>query len=331
MKQKIMLVLAVLLLCVACHEKKDYSKLPPELAKLCQQIDKDDKNPENYFLRYQYYLENGQPEAALNDLLQCIKLKGDEPKYHVALADYYFSQNKTDDAEESLQKAIQIDPKCNEAYLKLAELYFHLKMFSECNTTLDDALKVQNHNPRAHLIRAFLLKEQGDTTGCVRMLQLTIDQDPKEVKAFLELGYIYQMRKDPLAITYYQNALAVDPTNEEINFNLALLYQDLGDLENAKNQYNKILSFDSDNLRALFNLGYVVLIYDKNYDEAISYFSKVLETEPDYVEALTNRAIAFEENKQYEEARADYQMALKLDPHYASAIAGMNRMDKKSK
>ena len=81
----------------------------------------------------------------------------------------------------------------------------------------------------------------------------------------------------------------------------------------------------------MFNLGYVALIFDKNYDEAISFFSKVLETEPDYVEALTNRAIAFEEKKQYEEARADYQMALKLDPHYASAIAGMNRMDKKSK
>ncbi|MBQ3770056.1 MAG: tetratricopeptide repeat protein, partial [Prevotella sp.] len=83
------------------------------------------------------------------------------------------------------------------------------------------------------LIKAFMLKEQQDTVGYLRMLQLVIDQDPKEVKAYLELGYFYQQKMDPLAISYYENALNADPNNVEIHYNIGKMYQDLGRIEEA--------------------------------------------------------------------------------------------------
>ena len=328
MRYRLLFIAVIFLLSVSCnrHEKKDYSNLPKELANLCMQIDDAPENPELYYQRFQYYYDKGQIDNALNDILLAVKFDSLQSKYYVGLSDVYFSLKQTDDAEEMLQKAISLDQNNNEAYLKLAELYFHLRMFEECNTTLDDALKLQNHNPKAHLIRAFMLKDQGDTLGCIRMLQLAVDQDLKEIKAYLELGYIHQQKNDPLAITYYQNALAIDPKNEEILFNLALAMQDFGRVEEAKQYYNSILEFDADNIRALFNLGFVALIYDKNYNEAVAYFTRVLEQEPDYVEALTNRAIAFEELKKYGEAREDYNLALKFNPNFQPAIDGLNRL-----
>ncbi|MBO4232667.1 MAG: tetratricopeptide repeat protein [Bacteroidales bacterium] len=328
MRYRILFFALLLIVISACKhkEKKDYSNLPKELAALCVKIDNSPDDPELYYQRFEYYYDKGLIDNAMADILQSIKIDSTQSKYYVGLSDVYFSLKQTDDAEEALQKAISLDKNNNEAYLKLSELYFHLRMFDDCNATLDEALKLQNHNPKAHLIRAFMLKDQGDTLGCIRMLQLVVDQDPTEVKAYLELGYIHQQKNDPLAITYYRNALAVDPKNEEILFNLALALQDMGNIDEAKQQYNNILSFDSDNIRALFNLGFVALIYDRNYNEAVAYFTRVLEQEPDYVEALTNRAIAFEELKRYTEAREDYNLALKFNPDFKPAIDGLNRL-----
>lgn len=328
MKSRFPLIILTVLFFVSCQhtEKKDYSNLPKELAALCMKIDENPEEPELYYNRFQYYYDHRQIDNAMADILQTIKLDSTQSKYYVGLSDVYFAQKQTDDSEEALEKAISLDSQNNEAYLKLAELYFHLRMYNECNATLDEALKMKNHNPKAHLIRAFVLKDQQDTVGCIRMLQLVIDQDPKEIKAFLELGYIHQLKHDPIAVTYYQNALAIDPKNEEILFNLALVYQDLGNIEEAKKQYDNILAYHKDDIRALFNLGFVALIYEKDYDAAVGYFTKVLEQEPDYVEALTNRGIAFEEMKKFEQARDDYKLALKFNASYEPAINGLNRL-----
>ncbi len=327
--KKSIIILMFLSLFFACNssKEKDYSTLPPKLAELTRQIDKSPQNPEFYFQRAEYYYLNKQIEEAQNDILQSIKLNPNESKSYVVLSDINFAQRKTDDTEEALEKAIQLDSKNNEARLKLAELYFHLKMYDLCNKTLDEALKIQNHNPKVHLIRAFSLKDQGDTIGATRMLQLAIDQNPKEVRAFLELGYIFQKKGDPLAITYYQNALQVEPKNTEIRYNLAMMFQELGQKDEAVGEYKRIVEIDPQHKGALHNIGYIYLLFDKKYEEAIAFFTKAIEIDPEFVNAVSNRALAFEEIGQYDNARQDYLYCLQLNDKFEPAILGLNRLD----
>ncbi|HPY80988.1 MAG TPA: tetratricopeptide repeat protein [Bacteroidales bacterium] len=322
--------LTIFILILGCNTKKEnnYASLPKELAELSQKIDKSPKDAELYYLRAQYYYEHKEIDKAQVDILKSIALAPEVAKYYISLSDIYFAQRKTDDTEEMLQKAIRLEPENNEARLKLAELYFHLKMVEDCNRELDAALQKQNHNPQVHLIRAFLLKQQGDTTGAIRMLQLTIDQDPKEVKAFLELGYIFQKRNDPLAISYYQNALLVDPKNSEIRYNLALMFQELGEIEKAKEEYKQLLTFEPQHLKALHNIGYIDLVYEQNFEEAVAFFTKAIELNPEFFQAICNRGIAFEKLEQYDNARQDYMYSLKLKENFEPAIDGLNRLDK---
>lgn len=320
-------MISIFLLSCGSKKENNYASLPKELAELSQKIDKSPKNAELYYLRAQYLYEHKEIDKAQADILKSIALAPNVAKYYIALSDIYFAQRKTDDTEEMLQKAIRIEPENNEARLKLAELYFHLKMFEDCQKELDEALQKQNYNPRVHLIRAFLLKEQGDTTGAIRMLQLTIDQDPKEVKAFLELGYIFQKRNDPLAISYYQNALLVEPKNSEIRYNLAMMYQELDEIEKAKEEYKQLLIFEPKHPKALHNVGYIDLVYEQNYEEAIAFFTKAIELNPQFFHAICNRAIAFEKLGQYDNARQDYLYSLKLKDNFEPAIEGLNRLD----
>lgn len=325
----IVLFFLITLTFISCKDNKNtYKDLPKQLAELCIQIDKDPDNAELYYKRAQYYYQAGMIEEGFKDAGVAIKLNPKNGLYHIIISDFYFAKKETDLAEESLQKAIQLDPANNDARLKLAELYYHLGMPVECNATLDEALKLKNFNPTAHLIRSFLLKEANDTIGMLRMLQLVIDQNPKEKKAYLELGYYYQERLNPIAIQYYQNALKIDPKDKEIHYNLAKLYQDLQELDAAIQQYNTLLTIDPKNIFAFNNIGYINLYYLDKYDEAIAYFTKAIDIDSTFINAVCNRGVAFELSKNYTNARQDFLYCKKLDPNFEPAILGLNRLDK---
>ena len=327
-----LLLVALALSFFGCQSNKKYDDMPKELATLCKQIDKHPKNAELYYQRADYYYFHKNIDKGIADMQQAIKLQPDSSKYYVKLSDLYFAQHETDLAEEMLQKAISKQKDNNEARLKLAELYFHQHMFNECNTTLEEALALQKYNPKAYLIKAFMLKEQQDTVGYLRMLQLVIDQDPKEVKAYLELGYFYQQKMDPLAISYYENALNADPNNVEIHYNLGKMYQDLGRIEEAEEQYKTAINLDPKHVPSLNNLGYIYLDDEvARYDDAVKLFTQAIQANPNMAYLYCNRGLAYESLGNYAKARTDYEKSLKLHTNFEPAILGLNRLDKKQK
>lgn len=303
--------------------------MPKELAELCKKIDRHPKKSELYYQRANYYYFHKDVDKGISDMQTAIKLQPDSAKYYVMLSDLYFAQRETDLTEEMLQKAISLQPSNNDARLKLAELYFHLRMLDQCNSTLDAALQRQKHNPKAYLIKAFMLKEQKDTTGYLRMLQMVIDQDPREIKAYLELGYFYQQKMNPLAISYYQNALNVNPKDVEIRYNLAKMFQDMGKTDEAIEQYKEAIATDPKHIPSLNNLGYIYLDPAiAKYADAAKLFSRVLDINPNFVYSVCNRGVAYESMGQYDKARSDYEKALDLKANFEPAILGLNRLDK---
>ncbi|MDR2978951.1 MAG: tetratricopeptide repeat protein [Bacteroidales bacterium] len=322
-------ILCCFSLILACcnNNKTSTQQIPEELVELTKKIEKNPNDDAALHQRAAYYYHNGKIKEAQEDILQAIKISPNNAKYHILLSDIYFGQKETDLTEESLQKAILLDPGNNEARLKLAELYFHLRMYAESDAVIKEAVEIQPHNPKAHLIHAFSLKERGDTTAYLRLLQLTVDQDPTEVKAFLELGYYYQQQLNPIAINYYNNALMVEPNNIEINYNLGRLYIDLGDYEKAIDHYKIILQINPNHKFALNNLGYVMLEFEEKYDEAIGYLSRAIELDSLFSPAICNRGLAYMQLKEYDKARQDFIHCRSVDPQNDIAVEELNRLD----
>ena len=318
-------ILIALMCCFSCHSNK-YENLPAPLAELCKNIDKNPKNSDLYQQRAEYYYRNNNIEEALTDILHAIKLNDKKSTYYVTLADIYLAKSETDLVEEMLKKAIAID-NYNEAYLKLAELYLYQFMYKECDETLEKAIRLQNHNPKAFLTKAILLKEKGDTIGYIRMMQLVIDQNPKEVLAYQSLAEHFQDKHNPLAINYYKNALEIKPNDKILNYNLGMLYQDLGELELAKEQYRNLIAIDSNSYPAYNNLGYIALNFEDKYEEAVRYFTKTIELDSLYDQGWCNRGVAYYYLKEWKKARADFLQCKKINPHNENAIRELNRLD----
>lgn len=337
MKRYLIIMAAILIGCLsACKHKTvvDAESLAGDLEKLTAAIEANPDDPELYYYRAVYYYDNGKMQDAQKDALQCVKLDDRQTKYFILLSDVYFAQHETDLAEENLQHAIKLDNNCNEARLKLAELYYYQNMIDECMSTIDEATKLKPHNPTAYLIRAFCYKEKQDTANYLKMLYMVVDQEPTEIKAHLELGYYYQQKADPQAAMHYQNALLIDPNNEEVNYNLALLYYDLGEVDKAVEQYKILLSITHEGLyaqNAMYNLGYIVWTRDNDYQEAISLFTQAIEADNDHPQAAiyAARGEVYEQIKEYDKARDDYNKAMQLEPNFPAAIEGLQALDKK--
>ena len=317
--------------CFSGKEKEKYASMPDELAKIYREIEKNPNNANLYLELARYYTANQVLDSALNNALIAIRLDPNKSDIYVVVSDIYLLMQYFDNAEEMLEKAIALDNKNNDAYLKLGEFYCGRGEYAQSEKILTKAIQLQSHNPKAYYILARNLQGKGDTLSAIRSYLVAADQNPDYFDAYLELGVLYHYKHNRLAIDYYNNALNVQPNNVQALYNLAMFYQETEDYERALEKYRMILQIDPHHRNALHNIGWIYLVGQDKLEEAVVFFTKAIEQDTTYVEAIYNRGYCFEQLKKYDNARQDYMYSLHLANNYPLAIEGLNRLDKLQK
>ncbi|MDR1879084.1 MAG: tetratricopeptide repeat protein [Bacteroidales bacterium] len=323
-------VVVVLLGIAACsHPKEDsYASMPDELAQLYRAIAKDPQDAALYLDMSRAYLRLGQPDSALNYALVSVGIDSTNANAYITVSDVYFAMGNFDAAQEMLERVIAIDAKNNEAYLKLGELRFLLQEYDLSEEILLKAIQQETHNPKAYHILAWNYRERGDTLKAIRNYLVAAEQDPDYFDAYMELGVLYHHRHNPLALNYYNNALNLQPDNIQALYNMAMFYQETGEYEKALDKYRMILQKDQNHRNTLHNMGWIYLMGQDKFEEAVVFFSKAITVDTTYLEAIYNRGLSFEALGKYDNARQDYMYSLQLNDNYPLAIEGLNRLDK---
>lgn len=290
------------------------------LAELNKKILNDPNNPDLYHQRAQYYFKKSQDaEAAIADMGRAIKLDSTKAPYYLTLSDLFFSVNQTGNAKQALEKAIEADPQNTEAMLKLAELYLYVKKYQESIDYINMALKVDQYNARGYFMKGMNYKEIGDTAKAVSSMETAVEQDPQYYAAYVQLGLLHAAKKNPLAESYYNNALRVKPNSKEVIYNKGKFYQDMQNHEAALATYNQLLQLDPAHKYAHFNIG-VIQLEQKAYEEALKHFDTAIQIDPQYKEAFYGRGVTYEAMGDVKRAASDYGMALQIDPQYTPAM-----------
>jgi tetratricopeptide (TPR) repeat protein len=324
-----------IILLVACggNKSKEVKKnsndsIPPELAKLNDEIEKSPNNGDLYNKRANYYITKKEFDLALTDVSKAMNIDSSKAPYFLTLSDIYFAQGKVNNCQGAIQKSISLDPEFIEGFMKLAELNLYLKKYEKTFEFLDKALDLEKLNAKAHFMKGITYKEMGDTAKAVASFKTTIDQDPEYYHAFIELGLLYSIKHNKIAVDYFNSAIRLNPTSVEAYYALGMFYQENDKFNDAINAYTKIIQLDPKNKFAHYNLGYIHLVYLKVYDVALKHFTNAIKCDPNYAEAFYNRGYCSELLGDIGNAREDYKEALRLKVNYTRAIEGMNRLDK---
>lgn len=328
---------AMLFMMVSCNMNQSDQKVSTEaeqatiddkLIELNQAILSDADNDVLYIERADYYLFLNKTDSALRDILFAIDIDDKNADHYNSLSDAYLAMGNPDKCYDALEKAVQLDPKNQEALLKKAQLYLIMRSYDKTYSTLDELLAEDKFAPIAYFVRAMAMVEQADTAGAIKNLQIAIDQKQDYYEAQLQLGVLFSRQGNPIAVNYLQNAIELMPQSIESYYQLALFFQENASIASAVKTYNSILDIQPEYIPALYNLGYISLVYEQDFRKASDYFTQVVQLSPEYAEAFYNRGYSYELMGQYDLARKDYTQTLKLSSNYALAIEALNRLDK---
>jgi tetratricopeptide (TPR) repeat protein len=302
--------------------------ISPEIAAINTKIKADPDNPVLYNQRAILLVEKSKLDEALADIRTALNYDSSKAPYFLTLSDVYFAMGKVKNCKNSIEKALELDPKSADADLKYAELNLYFKDYKATMEYINKALEIDKINAKAHFMKGMTYKETGDTAKAVSCFQTAVDQDPEYYHAYIQLGILFSIKKNPLAIDYFNNAIKLNPKSTEARYGLGMFYQNTEDYEKAVIVYDSILRINPKYKNAHYNLGYIKLVYLKSYSQAIENFTNAILCDPKYAEAYYNRGYCYELSGDVANAKADYNKALELRPNYEKPIEELNRLDK---
>jgi len=300
------------------------------IEKLSSMIRNDPKNAENFFRRGKLYYEMRQSADAVKDLEIAIKLDSLVPEYYLTLSEYFLSMGKSGSTKQYLEKCVRLFPENTEALIKLADIYLYIKDYKTSMDYLIIAQEIDKQIAQIYFTKAMIYKETGDTSRAIDNLLTSVEKQPDYYDAYIELGHLNLLRNDSIAVEFLKNAIRIMPQSAEAYYFTGIYYQQNSQFRKAIEYFDQIINeIDKSYPYAYYNIGYINLVYFKQYDTAIDYFSKAIENKTNYYQAFCNRGYAYEMLKQYDMASANYKQSLELLPNYDLAIAGLNRLDNK--
>lgn len=321
------ILLSALFAFPGCKQNTDVDKMSPEeiLNVLDIKIHKNPKNDQLYYDRAKVYLELNRVNDAIADLSRAIALNKNEKDYQMLLGDAYFKNHNMEGSSKAFRKVLDMDPDNQEAYLKLGEISYYSHDYDRAMETLSKVTEKDPMNRTALFMKSFIYKETGDTANAIILLRKVCDYYPEFADAFEELGTLYVNHHDPLGIDYLNTVIRLKPKSTNARYNIAMFYQETGDIKKAEEYYKQILDIDSGHKYAWHNRGYIQMFAYSNFAEAAEYFTKAIQCDSNFIEAWTNRGYAYELNGEKAKAHQDYTTAVNLDGTYSQALEGFER------
>jgi tetratricopeptide (TPR) repeat protein len=120
------------------------------------------------------------------------------------------------------------------------------------------------------------------------------------------------------AVSHFRRALEVDPDFARARHSLAATLAEMEEVDESIDEYRRLLQIDPDGADAHSDLG-AMLEVRGDHAEAISHYRRALEIRPDYPEAHFNLGNALLALGESDEAIAHYRRALEIRPDYLQA------------
>lgn len=284
------------------------------------------ENSNNYYRRALYFYDEGEYPQAVDDIQRALVIDSTVAEYHFIEGNIYYDDQQFKEAFESYQKTVKYDNEHELAILKLCQIELVLQNYDLALEMVNKALKINPMNPSAYYLKGFIYLDGRDTATAVSSFQTAIEVDPNHYDSYIILGKIWLTENPEYAESYYNQALEIQPESIEALYNMGILLQNQERYRETYPVYNRIIELDSSAYFAYYNKGYVLLVSDSSYTEAIDEFENSLRFYPYYHQAFYNIGLCYENLGDEKTAEVNYRKALEIDPQFDPAAIGLSRL-----
>ena len=133
-----------------------------------------------------------------------------------------------------------------------------------------------------------------------------------KVKHFI-YGGSESSEENNLTIEDYNNAIKLNPTDENAFYNSGTWYSDIGDSHAAIVDYSRAIKLNPNRFEFYFNRGFVYLNLLNNNRAAVQDFTKTIELNPRFAKAYYGRGLAYDGLENYDSAIRDLSTYLRIN------------------
>lgn len=289
----------------------------------------------------------GQYEDAIKLLKENPGIPGVVSIWITLAAEIHNSKGPQKEVENSLLQAISIENDNGEAYMYLGKYYTEIGQMDEAEKALVQATKLlKKETQELTLAKGVLFSMTHRNDEGERYLKKILHADPKNRQALFYLGYLmYYAKKDDWGLSLFEKLEKLEPDNllvrarrhiayEQMNQidqsasvvaetsgseradlcrRIALLYS-LDDMDEwAYRYWVKAVEADERDVDSMISIVGYCLNEDMN-EEAILYVNRILEIQPEEVNALFGGSLAYYEKEDYTKAKELILKAIEIAP-----------------
>ncbi len=286
------------------------------------------------------YFEGGRWNEAIPEFKEAIRTDKE-------FADAYFFLAQCHDELKSYKEAIahyktvdQLDPQyvgltplLVKSQLRYGYDLFESQDFDAAIEQFQSALLLRPEDAETHYYMGYALSRLKDAEAWERAvieLSLALNLQSGLAPAHSALGYVHGRRREfELAISAYQEAIAIDPDLAEAHHGLGLALYKHGDLRMAIQHFSNVMRLNSATPSLRTDLGFA-LLQTGDLDYARSEFNTAVTQDPELASANLGMAQVFYLRGKIREAEDWCRKALERDPDQpsAQAMVGLIHLEK---
>lgn len=255
----------------------------------------------------QQYLSNFQYSGAVTEFKNALRINYLDNSARIGLINSYLARgtyyaNKERDWEKAADDYrsalfyMQYYPNANQAKNSAQGIAPVTENLNKCLNVMKFDMSPQSRFNKAKELRA-----EGNFAAAGYEFNQSLGNKDLIKSSYTQTGDILKLLgNEPKAAEYYRKAISVSPTDIPLRLSYAKLLDKLGEEEAAVEEFNYILTKNTDNQDVLYSLERI--------------YKKKLEQSPSDADMISNLGAILQKQNKFDEALAYYKKAEQLDP-----------------
>ncbi|MEA2082299.1 MAG: tetratricopeptide repeat protein [Elusimicrobiota bacterium] len=261
------------------------------------------------------YMKRELYDKAEIHFVRAVKNNSANPVMRLTLAVFYEAEKKWDEAVRQYKAIAELDPGSVNALIKIGEIHSRTGKYAEAEAVFNEALEKEPDNFTAIAALAGIYEKQKEWQKLRDVLLKIhiVKDDYPEVEMYLGLAYL-NLKDRKKAQEFFKRAVDINPENAPVYYSLSLIYMDAGNYTEALGALDSCEQFGGENTEIYFLKG---VCLDSLGNKTISHeaFEKALTKDPDNHRALNYLSYSWAEmGIKLKKARSYIDRALKLSP-----------------
>jgi Tfp pilus assembly protein PilF len=248
---------------------------------LQQAIELDPNMMEAHMGLLNLYFQKPDVAAAIKECEAIIKIKPNQKDIHMILGNLLRAQNNFDEAAKEFQKALESGSDPAVCHNAVGVALLQKGDLDGAHEHLKAALDKKEKFPDAHYAMAIVLHKKGDKAKAIEHIDKAIDQSDKNAMAHQTKGdLLANDNKWKEALAEYQESVKDDANFAQGWASIATAYVQLGDMDKARENFAKARKLNPQDKNILYNLA-ILLEKNGKVNEALAEFQSALLLEND--------------------------------------------------